>query len=127
MNHFDSQIQEELSIPTICQRLIYQEKELEDNGATVGTLGLLANDILDLRELDEVVEVNSDDDEPPLRKRRRDEGSGFGGTLLGNDSCWSSSPEQTPHPADREKACMACTFSNAFDASSCEICDTAFA
>ncbi|CAA7271556.1 unnamed protein product [Cyclocybe aegerita] len=119
-------INEEFSIPTICQRLFYKEKELEDNSATVEELGLFANDILDLRE---VVEINSDSDETPANKRRREEGPGFGGTLLGNaDSCWSSSPEQTPAPhfSNQEKACRACTFSNTFDALSCQMCDTNF-
>ncbi|KAJ3510286.1 hypothetical protein NLJ89_g4765 [Agrocybe chaxingu] len=121
-------INEEFSIPTICQRLFYKEKELEDNSVTVEALGLFANDTLDLREVEEVVEINSDSDEIPANKRRR-EGPGFGGTLLGNaDSCWSSSPEQTPAPhfSNREKACRACTFSNTLDALSCQMCDTNF-
>jgi ubiquitin carboxyl-terminal hydrolase 48 len=121
---------EEFSIPTICQRLFYKGQELEDNSATVAGLQFLADDVLDLREAEEVLDINSDSDERPAIKRRREEGPAFGGTLLGNsDSAWSSSPEDTPGPpyADvQEKACLACTFSNSVKALSCEICDTIF-
>jgi ubiquitin carboxyl-terminal hydrolase 48 len=96
----------------------------------VATLQLLANDVIDLREDEEVIEIDSDSDSKPISKRRREEGQGFGGTLLGTtDSSWSSSPEQTPVPAvgsGSEKACLACTFSNTFDAVACQICDTIF-
>ena len=86
--------------------------------------------MIDLREVEEVIEIDSDSDSKPIIKRRREEGQGFGGTLLGaTDSSWSSSPEQTPVPpigSGREKPCLACTFSNTFDAVACQICDTIF-
>ncbi|KAF9526995.1 cysteine proteinase [Crepidotus variabilis] len=117
-------VQDEFSVPTICQRLFYQGKELNDNTATIESLNVFANDIIDLKEAEEVLDITSDSDEPPT-KRKKEEGSGFGGTLLGSvDVNWSSSPEQTPQPVDKEKACSACTFSNTFDASACQICDT---
>ncbi|KAF8969843.1 hypothetical protein BDZ97DRAFT_1956803 [Flammula alnicola] len=121
---------EEFSIPTICQRLFYQGQELDDNAATVGSLQLLANDVVYLREAEEIHEIHdSDSEEGPLSKRRREEGLGFGGTLLGNvDSSWSSSPEPPPSSSlpIAEKPCLACTFSNAPQALSCEMCDTLF-
>lgn len=121
---------EEFSIPTICQRLFYKGQELEDNAATVAALQFLANDVVDLREAEEVLDSDSDSDERPVTKRRREEGPAFGGTLLGNsDYSWSSSPEDTagPPPSSvQEKACLACTYSNGLEALSCEICDTVF-
>ncbi|KAF8163463.1 hypothetical protein B0H34DRAFT_795175 [Crassisporium funariophilum] len=125
-------IHEEFSIPTICQRLFHRGRELEDNSATVATLQLFANDLIDLREEEGVVEIDSDSDCKPATKRRREEGQGFGGTLLGatESSSWSSSEERTPLPplnSDREKPCIACTFSNTFDALTCQICHTLFA
>ena len=124
------QVNEEFLIPTICQRFFYHGQELEDSSATVATLKLLANDVIDLREAEEAIEIDSDSDSKPSNKRRREEGQGFGGTLLGTtDSSWSSSPEQTPAtpsgPAS-EKPCLACTFSNTFDAVACQVCDTIF-
>ncbi|KDR73501.1 hypothetical protein GALMADRAFT_72029 [Galerina marginata CBS 339.88] len=122
-------VTEEFNIPTICQRLFHQGRELEDNTATVATLQLLVNDVLDLREVDEILEIDSDSDERPPSKRRR-EGPAFGGTLLGaTDSPWSSSPERTPAPMHtnaEEKPCIVCTYSNRFDAVCCEMCDAVF-
>ena len=96
----------------------------------MATLRILANDVIDLREVEEVIDLDSDSDSKPINKKRREEGRGFGGTLLGGrDSSWSSSPEQTPLPPvalGSEKPCLACTFSNTFDAVACQICDTFF-
>jgi len=98
----------------------------------VATLQLFANDVIDLREVEEVIDLDSDSDSRPTNKKRREEGRGFGGTLLGairNSSSWSSSPEQTPLPpvaSGSEKPCLACTFSNTYDAVACQICDTIF-
>ncbi|KAF8911983.1 hypothetical protein CPB84DRAFT_1760942 [Gymnopilus junonius] len=114
---------EEFTIPTICQCLYYKGRELEDNTRTVASLQFLANDVLDLREVDEILEITSDSDERPPKRRR--EGLGFGGTLLGStDSPYSSSPEETlaTNPPNAEKPCITCTFSNQIDAESCEIC-----
>ncbi|KAL0946674.1 hypothetical protein HGRIS_012863 [Hohenbuehelia grisea] len=115
-------IQAEMKIPTICQRLSYQEKELDDNAVDVATLGILANDILDLREENEVHDLDSDFDDVPASKKPRDEGAGFGGTLLGSSQP-SSSREDTPMA---EKPCPQCTFANETDASACLICEFPF-
>jgi hypothetical protein len=106
-----------MSIPTICQKLSHQGRELEDNSATVGSLQIYANDVLDLQEENEVIEIDPDADET----KPKDEGRGFGGTLLGGI------PYQVYTPPKRvEKSCSACTFSNDPDAISCMICDTSF-
>jgi len=89
----------------------------------VGHLQFLAGDILDLQEANEVIEIDSDPDDPPARKKRREEGQGFHGTLL---SGMPSSREDTPILIPLGKVCSACTFSNAIDALSCTVCDTVF-
>ncbi|KAI0321663.1 hypothetical protein OF83DRAFT_1168297 [Amylostereum chailletii] len=129
-------LQEELDIPTICQRLFYQGCELHDNGATVAVLGILANDVLDLREEREDVDLLDISDSEHQRSRRRDEGGGFGGTLLGgdipSDSITStyddSGTERTSSPPDMDtaKACSACTFRNPIPALACSMCETPF-
>lgn len=84
---------------------------------------------MDLKEESEDIDLlgggSGDDDDRP----RNNEGRGFGGTLLGYSS--SSSPPPTP-PTQRDEAspdaailsCPACTFMNAPDAFSCEMCET---
>lgn len=116
-NH--NQLQDEWNIPTICQRLFYHDQELKDNTATVESLQIYANDVLDLQEENEVIDIDSDTEE----RKPRDEGRGFGGTLLGGtpDRIGVSTP-----PSRVEKPCSACTFSNDPDAVNCTICDTAF-
>ena len=52
---------EELSIPTICQWLFYQGCELMDNMPDVATLGILANDVLDLHAEQENEELLNTD------------------------------------------------------------------
>lgn len=116
-------IQEQFKIPTICQRLFHNGVEIHDNEATVGHLQFLAGDILDLQEANEVIEIDSDSDDPPARKKRREEGQGFNGTLL---SGMPSSREDTPILIPLGKVCSACTFSNTVDALSCTVCDTVF-
>ncbi|KAF5330471.1 hypothetical protein D9619_005916 [Psilocybe cf. subviscida] len=123
---------QEFSIPTICQRLFYDGNELDDNSATVQSLQILANDIIDLQEAGESEDIFDSDSETHRSKRRRDEGHGFGGTILGNvDSSLSSSPVPMPPesspPSMDEKPCLSCTFSNAPDALMCEMCETMFA
>ncbi|KAJ8496755.1 hypothetical protein ONZ45_g12333 [Pleurotus djamor] len=119
-------IQSQLNIPTICQRLFYQGKELHENTATAELLGLLANDILDLREENEVHDVDSDIEVEPPTKRQREEGGGFGGTLLASSQP-SSSRETSPTQAQPlGKACPQCTFVNTGDAGLCEMCDLPF-
>lgn len=72
-------ISEQFEIPTICQRLLLHGKELLDNEASIESLRLLSNDILELHEESE----SHDFDESYEVVSRRDEGKGFGGTLLG--------------------------------------------
>ncbi|KAG6867026.1 hypothetical protein C0991_003943 [Blastosporella zonata] len=112
------QVQEELEIPTICQRLFLGDKELDDNMATVESLGIFAHDVLDLSRENEVVDLDSDSEE---KKRPRDEERGFHGTLLGKST--SPSPDDD---AAAGKSCRACTFSNEANALSCIVCDTLF-
>lgn len=116
---------EEFSLPTICQRLFLRGQELEDNSATVESLQILANETVDLRVAEQMVDLTSDNDEPQTRKKKK-EGNGFSGTLLGNaDAPWSSSPEQTPYRTEKE--CPKCTFSNPSEVLSCQVCNEHFA
>ncbi|KAG6814527.1 hypothetical protein H0H92_000053 [Tricholoma furcatifolium] len=118
-------IQEGLKIPTICQRLFYCNKELDNNMATVESIGIMADDILDLRREDEVVDLNtgSEDDKRPRDLEER----GFYGTLLGRSDSIEGPPTSSPPDIDEKKSCSACTFLNEGDAVNCTICDTLFA
>ncbi|KAI9508309.1 cysteine proteinase [Russula earlei] len=126
-------LQEELNIPTICQRLFYQGHELADSSASVEALSILANDVLDLREEQENEELLETDTEGPQPRREAD-GGGFGGTLLARG--WTSESLQddtmsdrtrtatsSPAPMDTTKACPMCTFENEPSATACEICE----
>lgn len=99
---------------------------MADNSATIASLRILANDILDLREENEIHEISDSDDVP--RKKRREEGRAFVGTLLGGTISTSSDPPEqmivTVEPS--EKSCGACTYSNPIDAVVCTMCDTVF-
>lgn len=109
---------------------------MEDNDATIDSLGVLANDTLDLREQLEdadLLDSNSENEQMKQRKRqRREEGPGFEGTLLGNGGHTSSDHschhEDDPNPDHLEPghACPACTFQNTPDALACAMCDTIF-
>lgn len=88
----------------------------------MGSLQIYANDVLDLQQENEVIEINSDIEE----KKPRDEGRGFGGTLLGGTPDRTQGLDDHAPPSRVEKSCAACTFSNDPDAFSCTICDTAF-
>jgi len=123
-------LQEELSIPTVYQRLFYRGHELNDNAETAASLGILANDLFDLRQENED-ENNLTDSDPPQVKKRREEGRGFGGTLLGGPSQQSSRSsmemevdQEQSLPIVTAKSCSACTFVNHSDAFSCDICET---
>jgi len=119
-------LHDELQIPTICQRLYYQGEELGDNAATVTSLGILANDVLDLRETGEDRDaLTSDSEDAPTKKKRR-EGGGFGGTLLGGGSKVVVEP-QPPVVQPDEKPCATCTFHNPLNVTSCAVCHTLFA
>ncbi|KAJ3545017.1 hypothetical protein NM688_g5677 [Phlebia brevispora] len=74
-------IHAQFDIPTIYQRLYYQGHELEDNTATISSLNILANDVVELREDSEDIDLLGSDTEGGTRQT--DEGQGFGGTLLG--------------------------------------------
>ena len=122
------QIQAELDIPTISQRLYYHGNELEDNAMTLGSLGVLSNDTMDLKEESEDIDLlgSGSEAEPSTR---RDEERGFGGTLLGYSS--SSSPSHTPSQHADELpgnngalSCPACTYDNAPGSSACAMCET---
>lgn len=97
---------------------------------TLVSLGIIANDVLDLREEAEDVDLINSDDEGS--GQRAEEGRAFGGTLLGggdveqstNISSSSSRPVTPFEPA--EKQCPACTFVNPPDVLACTICDTLF-
>ncbi|KAH9993782.1 cysteine proteinase [Russula vinacea] len=125
-------LQEELDIPTICQRLFYQGCELTDSSASVAALSILANDVLDLREEQENEELLETDTEMPPQRRETD-GGGFGGTLLARGWTSESLPDDTmsdrtatssPAPMDATKPCPKCTFDNASSAAACEMCAT---
>ncbi|THH17534.1 hypothetical protein EW146_g3292 [Bondarzewia mesenterica] len=121
-------IQEQLNIPTICQRLFLRGKELDDNQASVADLGMLENDIIDMRQENEDVDLLEDSDVDQPKAKRRAEGRAFGGTLLGgmhsSSSLEDTMSERTPTPQDFVIACPACTLQNPATASICQICDT---
>ncbi|TFY67092.1 hypothetical protein EVG20_g4062 [Dentipellis fragilis] len=117
-------IQEQMDVPTICQRLFYQGHELLDNEVTVPTLGILANDVLDLREESEDVDLLDESDSEVPRKKRRDEGGGFGGTLLSGDPTSEDPPSEHTASPPTSGTCPACTFENLPTAPICSICET---
>jgi hypothetical protein len=124
-----AQIQDELQIPTICQRLFRAGDELLENSVALGALGVLARDVLDLREEREDVDLLDTDDAAP---RARDEGRGFGGTLLGGDFAPSdaesrSASERPSSPVEPDlKQCHTCTLLNPHTALSCSVCESPF-
>lgn len=96
------------------------------------SLGILANDTLDIREESENMDVLTDEDDAPPRKRHREEERGFGGTLLGGTSKVDvtdrkpgplTAPESLPL-GPWGKSCSACTFDNPPDVMTCSICNT---
>ncbi|KAG6332044.1 hypothetical protein ID866_7047 [Astraeus odoratus] len=117
-------LQDIVKTPTICQRLFYNNQELEDNSTTVETLGILMNDTLDLRE-----EGEDDGSDGGLRKRRAEE-KGFGGTLLATSACYTNLHCDTGTSSEGEslhevaKACPTCTFNNPPENLSCSVCES---
>lgn len=99
---------------------------------TAASLGILADDFLDLREVAEDDGTLSDSDTTHAKKKRREEGMGFGGTLLigssqpGSRSSTEATEMEVDHDADSTKACPACTYANLLEATACDICDTSF-
>ncbi|KIK57675.1 hypothetical protein GYMLUDRAFT_75287 [Collybiopsis luxurians FD-317 M1] len=73
-------LQEQCEIPTICQRLFHHGKELLENEATIASIHVLANDILELYEESESHDFSDSNDVVPPRE----EGRAFVGTLLGS-------------------------------------------
>lgn len=131
------QIQESFNIPTICQRLFFRGQELENNDVTLEDLQIFANDIMDLREESEVHEIDSDFEERPVKKQRREAERGFEGTVLsgginesdlGKNLCLNSTDDPSGDLSQvlDEKTCAVCTLLNALDAAACKICDTPF-
>lgn len=89
------------------------------------SLGVVANDTLDLREEAEDVDLIASDDED-RRRKPNDEGPGFGGTLLGggDHAQGSASSDKNDPPKPAERSCPACTFVNPPEVLACAICDT---
>jgi len=102
---------------------------LDDNNVTVGELQILAHDVLDLKEFKETINVDTDSDEEPSSKRRREEGPAFGGTLLlGSFDHRTSSPEVPPSSQITtfpEKVCSKCTYVNSSEQTACDMCESA--
>ncbi|KAI0780996.1 cysteine proteinase, partial [Trametes elegans] len=128
-----AQLNDELSIPVISQRLFYRGRELDDSSATMLSLGILSNDLLDLKEENEDINMLSDTDievdgVSTGPKKKRTEGQAFGGTLLGGGSSFSippSSVRPSSSPAAvGPVACPACTYENGPADLACAMCET---
>ena len=111
----------------ISQRLFYRGHELDDSSATILSLGILSNDLLDLKEESEDITILTDSDgDSPSRangKKKRTEGEAFGGTLLGGYS-YSSAPSSSQSLAPLAIACPACTYENGAADAECAMCGT---
>ncbi|TBU50715.1 cysteine proteinase [Dichomitus squalens] len=120
-------LSDELGIPVISQRLFYRGHELNDSSATMLSLGILSNDLLDLKEESEDITILTDsDNEAPTGengKKKRTEGQAFGGTLLGGNSL-SSAPSSSQSLAPLSTACPACTYENGAADVACVMCET---
>ncbi|KAI9064377.1 cysteine proteinase [Trametes sanguinea] len=125
-------LNDELGIPVISQRLFYRGQELDDSSATMVSLGVLSNDILDLKEENEDINLLSDtdvevDNSSTGARKKRVEGQAFGGTLLGGGSSFGNSsapPPSSSPPAIQTVACPACTYENTPGEVACAMCDT---
>lgn len=128
-------LQEQLHIPAVYQRLFHRGYELEDNEQNAASLGILADDILHLREALENDTNATDSDSGPVKKQRREEGKAFVGTLLGGSSpptshCPTETTEmdvdaKSSSPIATGPTCATCTFVNIPTAIACEMCDQA--
>ncbi|KAF7969279.1 hypothetical protein HWV62_27809 [Athelia sp. TMB] len=128
------QLQEQLDIPAVYQRLFHNGHELEDNARDAASLCILANDTLHLREELEDDTNATDHDTGPVKKQRIEEGKAFGGTLLGGSSPpLSRSPTEAvemdidpnlSQPITIGPTCSACTFVNTPEATTCDVCET---
>ena len=125
----------------ISQRLFYRGKEINDSSATMLSLGILSNDLLDLKEESEDLTILTDTDDEgtitgPATKRKRMEGQAFGGTLLGSSSGFQSRSSPAPPPNSRPSsvevatktdtgvACPVCTYENVGGTTACDMCET---
>ena len=93
------------------------------------SLGILSNDLLDLKEESEDLTMltDSDDEGGVPTTKKRVEGEAFSGTLLGSSSFLSSAPpssSQSSPPAAPCLACPACTYENDLGDVACAMCDT---
>lgn len=95
------------------------------------SLKILAGDTIDLQEENEG-EFTDNDDDAPRSKKQRNEGNGFGGTILGHASIPASSEGEADPPSSAideddspTKACDMCTFRNPQEAEVCEMCEKA--
>ncbi|KZT28434.1 cysteine proteinase [Neolentinus lepideus HHB14362 ss-1] len=118
-------VQEESGVPSICQRLFCRDQELDDSSATIGGLGILSNDIIDVRQqsqeaLDETLDTTN-------KRPRLDDGKAFDGTMLGRqcDPQPNTRVQQDIEPVlFTDKECSVCTYRNAEGAGICIMCDT---
>ncbi|KAI0831247.1 cysteine proteinase [Trametes gibbosa] len=123
-------LSDELGVPVMSQRLFHRGQELDDSSATMFSLGILSNDVLDLKEESENIDLLSDTDievDVPTSggpKRKRAEGQAFGGTLLGGGSSFNSVPPSSSPSAADPVACPACTYENAPADAACLMCET---
>lgn len=99
--------------------------------------GVLAGDLIYLREEAGDIDASDTPDLPPRKKRHREE-KGFGGTLLGRsspingdshiDSTLTSEDDVTVRESSQgepdTKPCKACTFDNPYHSSACEVCES---
>ena len=118
---FLSQLNDGLGIPGISQRLVYR---VNDSSATMLSLGILSNHVLDLKEESEDITIPTDSDgDAPSRKKKRTEGEAFGGTLLGGYS-YSFAPSSSQSLTLLVIACLACTYENGAADVECAMCGT---
>lgn len=120
--------------------------ELTDGSETVDSLGILANETLDLTEDKEVINLDSDVDVDSQRppKKRREEGRAFGGTVLSGDVKRTTTTtsvksdtnndvnanervdaqHSSPEAMMDEQHCPMCTFINPLDVTHCTMCES---
>ncbi|TFK55130.1 cysteine proteinase [Heliocybe sulcata] len=119
-------VQETSEVPVICQRLFYRGQELDDSSATIGSLGILSNDVIDVQQASEEA-MNDESEHAANKKPRIDDGRAFDGTMLGRQC------EPPPDATGQENVgsavlevgeCSACTYRNVEGAQVCIMCET---
>jgi ubiquitin carboxyl-terminal hydrolase 48 len=130
------QILELSDILTSAQRLYHNGKEVAELTKTVVDIGLQRKDYVFLREVVDTIELFSDDECYKQTKRKRNEGDGFGGTLLSGilrDNSSRTSRADSENEVDELKAedgveesaprtCSRCTYVNGPEFFCCEMC-----